>query len=50
MMGAGLALPQSGTAFLSVNDADKGQAVIIRASLPAWVSSRGKHSELRAVA
>ncbi len=29
MMGAGLPLPQTGTAFLSVNDADKGQAVLI---------------------
>ncbi len=29
MMGAGLTLPQTGTAFLSVNDGDKGQAVLI---------------------
>jgi carbamoyl-phosphate synthase large subunit len=29
MTGAGLKLPQSGTAFISVNDADKGQAVIL---------------------
>jgi carbamoyl-phosphate synthase large subunit len=29
MMGAGLELPQSGTAFISVNDGDKGQAVIL---------------------
>jgi carbamoyl-phosphate synthase large subunit len=29
MMGAGLELPQSGTAFISVNDADKGQAVVL---------------------
>jgi carbamoyl-phosphate synthase large subunit len=29
MMGAGLSLPRSGTAFLSVNDTDKGQSVII---------------------
>jgi carbamoyl-phosphate synthase large subunit len=29
MMGAGLELPQSGTAFISVNDADKGQAVLL---------------------
>jgi carbamoyl-phosphate synthase large subunit len=29
MVSAGLELPVSGTAFLSVNDADKGQAVII---------------------
>ncbi|HRH46532.1 MAG TPA: carbamoyl-phosphate synthase large subunit, partial [Pyrinomonadaceae bacterium] len=29
MEGAGLMLPKSGTAFLSVNDSDKGQAVIL---------------------
>ncbi|MGI8897734.1 MAG: carbamoyl-phosphate synthase large subunit [Pyrinomonadaceae bacterium] len=29
MMGAGLSLPRKGTAFLSVNDTDKGQSVII---------------------
>jgi carbamoyl-phosphate synthase large subunit len=29
MIGAGLTLPQSGTAFISVNDADKGQAVVL---------------------
>ncbi len=29
MMGAGLTLPQSGVAFISVNDTDKGQAVLI---------------------
>lgn len=29
MEGAGIALPMSGTAFISVNDADKGQAVIL---------------------
>jgi carbamoyl-phosphate synthase large subunit len=29
MMGAGLSLPRTGTAFLSVNDTDKGHAVII---------------------
>ena len=29
MMGAGLTLPRGGTAFISVNDADKGQAVLI---------------------
>lgn len=33
MMGAGLTLPKSGTAFLSVNDADKGQTVIIARKL-----------------
>ncbi|MDQ3667318.1 MAG: carbamoyl-phosphate synthase large subunit [Acidobacteriota bacterium] len=29
MMGAGLSLPRKGTAFLSVNDTDKGQSAII---------------------
>src|SRR5687767_10999878 len=29
MMGAGLSLPKSGTAFISVNDLDKGQAVLL---------------------
>jgi carbamoyl-phosphate synthase large subunit len=29
MMGAGLGLPTSGTAFISVNDGDKGQAVVL---------------------
>ncbi|MFN2513200.1 MAG: carbamoyl-phosphate synthase large subunit [Pyrinomonadaceae bacterium] len=29
MIGAGLSLPHNGTAFLSVNDTDKGQSVII---------------------
>jgi carbamoyl-phosphate synthase large subunit len=29
MMGAGLELPGSGTAFISVNDGDKGQAVLL---------------------
>jgi carbamoyl-phosphate synthase large subunit len=29
MEGAGLALPNGGTAFISVNDADKGQAVVL---------------------
>ncbi len=33
MMGAGLSLPRKGTAFLSVNDADKGQAVILARKL-----------------
>jgi carbamoyl-phosphate synthase large subunit len=33
MMGAGLSLPRSGTAFLSVNDVDKGQSVIIARKL-----------------
>src|SRR5918912_335735 len=29
MLGAGLRLPAAGTAFISVNDADKGQAVVL---------------------
>jgi carbamoyl-phosphate synthase large subunit len=29
MMGAGLTLPRSGTAFISVNETDKGQAVLL---------------------
>jgi carbamoyl-phosphate synthase large subunit len=33
MMGAGLSLPQAGRAFISVNDADKGHAVIIARKL-----------------
>ena len=33
MQGAGLSLPQQGTAFISVNDADKGHAVIIARKL-----------------
>ena len=33
MMGAGLSLPKRGTAFLSVNDADKGHAVILARKL-----------------
>ncbi|HET9787866.1 MAG TPA: carbamoyl-phosphate synthase large subunit, partial [Pyrinomonadaceae bacterium] len=33
MVGAGLSLPRKGTAFLSVNDTDKGQAVIIARKL-----------------
>jgi carbamoyl-phosphate synthase large subunit len=33
MMGAGLSLPQTGTAFISVNDSDKGQAVVLARKL-----------------
>jgi carbamoyl-phosphate synthase large subunit len=29
MMGAGITLPRSGTAFISVNDSDKGQAALL---------------------
>ena len=38
MMGAGLSLPRSGTAFLSVNDADKGQRCLLPANWGVWVS------------
>jgi carbamoyl-phosphate synthase large subunit len=33
MMGAGLELPQEGTAFISVNDGDKGQAAVLARKL-----------------
>ena len=33
MLGAGLTLPQKGTAFISVNEGDKGQAVILARKL-----------------
>ena len=33
MLGAGVTLPQKGTAFISVNDGDKGQAVILARKL-----------------
>jgi carbamoyl-phosphate synthase large subunit len=33
MMGAGLELPQTGTAFISVNDGDKGQAAVVARKL-----------------
>ncbi|MEP6913956.1 MAG: carbamoyl-phosphate synthase large subunit, partial [bacterium] len=33
MTGAGLALPQTGRAFISVNDSDKGQAVVLARKL-----------------
>jgi carbamoyl-phosphate synthase large subunit len=33
MTGAGLSLPQAGRAFISVNDADKGQAVVLARKL-----------------
>ena len=33
MTGAGLTLPQNGTAFISVNEADKGQAVVLARKL-----------------
>jgi carbamoyl-phosphate synthase large subunit len=53
MMGAGLTLPRSGTAFLSVNDADKGQTVIIARKLARLgfeiVATLGTAARLREV-
>ena len=50
MMGAGLSLPTSGTAFLSVNDADKGAAVLLARKLNRLgftiVATRGTASRL----
>ena len=36
MMGAGLSLPSAGKAFLSVNDADKGTAVLLARKLASF--------------
>src|SRR6266404_2042294 len=53
MMGAGLSLPASGKAFLSVNDADKGSAVLIARKLTRLgfeiVATLGTASRLREV-
>jgi len=53
MMGAGLSLPASGKAFLSVNDADKGSAVLIARKLARLgfeiVATLGTASRLREV-
>jgi carbamoyl-phosphate synthase large subunit len=53
MMGAGLTLPQIGTAFLSVNDTDKGQAVLIARKLVRLgfkvIATLGTASRLREV-
>ena len=53
MMGAGLSLPSSGKAFLSVNDADKGSAVLIARKLTRLgfeiVATLGTASRLREV-
>jgi carbamoyl-phosphate synthase large subunit len=53
MMGAGLTLPREGTAFISVNDADKGQAVIIARKLTRLgfeiMATLGTASRLREV-
>jgi len=53
MMGAGLSLPASGKAFLSVNDADKGSAVLLARKLTRLgfeiVATLGTASRLREV-
>jgi carbamoyl-phosphate synthase large subunit len=53
MMGAGLSLPSSGKAFLSVTDADKGSAVLIARKLTRLgfeiVATLGTASRLREV-
>ena len=50
MMGAGVSVPSSGTAFLSVNDADKGAAVLLARKLTRLgfgiVATRGTASRL----
>ncbi|HKY44782.1 MAG TPA: carbamoyl-phosphate synthase large subunit, partial [Pyrinomonadaceae bacterium] len=50
MTGAGVSVPTSGTAFLSVNDADKGAAVLLARKLSrlgfAIVATRGTGSRL----
>jgi carbamoyl-phosphate synthase large subunit len=53
MTGAGLELPHSGTAFISVNDADKGQAVVLARRLTRLgfnlVATLGTSARLREV-
>ncbi|HEY6118701.1 MAG TPA: carbamoyl-phosphate synthase large subunit [Pyrinomonadaceae bacterium] len=53
MMAAGLALPATGRAFISVNDADKGQAVLLARKLNRLgfelVATRGTAERLREV-
>jgi len=53
MTGAGLALPASGIAFISVNDADKGQAVLLARRLARLgfqlMATRGTAVRLREV-
>jgi carbamoyl-phosphate synthase large subunit len=53
MMGAGLELPASGTAFISVNDGDKGQAVVLARRLTrlgfSVVATLGTAERLREV-
>jgi carbamoyl-phosphate synthase large subunit len=53
MMGAGLELPESGTAFISVNDGDKGQAALLARRLSRLgfqlMASLGTAARLREV-
>jgi carbamoyl-phosphate synthase large subunit len=53
MSGAGVKLPLAGTAFLSVNDADKGQAVVLARRLTKLgfklMATRGTANRLREV-
>ncbi len=53
MMGAGLELPLSGTAFISVNDGDKGQSVVLARRLTRLgfhlVATEGTTERLREV-
>ena len=53
MMGAGLELPTSGTAFISVNESDKGQAVVLARRLVRLgfklVATEGTTERLREV-
>ena len=53
MRGAGLMLPHRGTAFMSVNDADKGQAVLIARKLVRFgfkvIATLGTAARLREV-
>jgi carbamoyl-phosphate synthase large subunit len=53
MTGAGLLLPESGIAFISVNDADKGQAVLLARRLARLgfqlMATRGTAARLREV-
>ena len=53
MMGAGLSLPATGKAFLSVNDADKGTAVLLARKLARLgfdiIATRGTGARLREV-
>jgi carbamoyl-phosphate synthase large subunit len=44
MMGAGLTLPSTGKAFLSVNEADKGSAVLLARKLKPFRFSVNRHS------